>query len=371
MPRDTIDGDGVRLRPVHEDDVDDIVAACADPSTLRFLHNMPDPYTHDDALWWVTVGAPVGWANGGAQYTIVDPLTDRLWGSIGITRVFPERAQGEIGYWVAPWARGRHVATAAARTLTDWAFRHGLARLELLTEWENIASQRVALGAGYQREGVRRSAGKTRGGGRHDLIAWARVVGDPDAPVPRLLPDLPDGRLSDGTVTLRPLAVEDTDALYFLRTLPEVVATTVPGATPDRAAVARICARAEARWLAGERAELALCDAETGEFAGEIALYLQDPLCGQAMIGYSMLPAWRGRGYPVRAVRLLAHWAFDEVGLSRLIAGTDPANHASQRVLEKVGFTREGYQRDRLPTATGGRQDDVLWGLLPRDLSAG
>lgn len=371
LPRDTIDGDGVRLRPVSEDDVDEIVAACADPSTLRFLHNMPDPYTHDDALWWVTVGAPVGWANGGAQCTIVDPLTDRLWGSIGISRVNSERAQGEIGYWVAPWARGRGVATAATRALTDWAFGYGLARLELLTEWENTASQRVALRAGYQWEGVRRSAGRTRGGGRHDLIGWARVAGDPDRPTPRLLPDLPGGRLSDGTVTLRPLTMDDVDTLYELRRLPDVVATTVPAVRPDRANVARICARAEGRWLAGERAEFALCDAATGRFAGEIGVYLQDPLAGQAMVGYSMLPAWRGRGYPVRALRLLARWAFDEVRLARLIAGTHPTNHASQRVLEKVGFAREGYQRERLPAAPGSRQDDVLWGLLPRDLSAG
>ena len=67
------------------------------------------------------------------------------------------------------------------------------------------------------------------------------------------------------------------------------------------------------------------------------------------MIGYSMMPAWRGRGHATRAVRLLAAWAFEHAGIARLVAGTAPWNTASQRVLERAGFQREGYERSRLP----------------------
>ena len=39
-------------------------------------------------------------------------------------------------------------------------------------------------------------------------------------------------------------------------------------------------------------------------------------------------------------------------------------------MLERVGFRREGYQRERLPATAGTRIDDVLYALLPRDLAA-
>ena len=79
-------------------------------------------------------------------------------------RLVPVRQQAEIGYWVAPWARRRGVATAAVRAMSGWAFANaGVVRLELLTDWANVGSQRVALAAGFQREGVRRSAASDRG----------------------------------------------------------------------------------------------------------------------------------------------------------------------------------------------------------------
>ena len=82
------------------------------------------------------------------------------------------------------------------------------------------------------------------------------------------------------------------------------------------------------------------------------------------MIGYSMLPQWRGRGYTARAVRLIARWAFDNTTIARLIAGTQPSNIASQRVLERAGFHREGLLRGRLPGPNGTRVDDVQYALL-------
>ncbi|HEU4425854.1 MAG TPA: GNAT family N-acetyltransferase, partial [Pilimelia sp.] len=115
----------VRLRPFRHSDVDDVAAGCADPLTQRFMPLLPHPYTREDALWWVTVGAPAAAAAGGAGLAIADLQTDRLLGSVGIGRIVPERGQAEIGYWVAPWARRRGVATAAATALANWAFARG------------------------------------------------------------------------------------------------------------------------------------------------------------------------------------------------------------------------------------------------------
>ncbi|WP_370519006.1 GNAT family N-acetyltransferase, partial [Micromonospora sp. AMSO12t] len=179
MTPEVIEADGVRLRQFRPADVADLAAGCGDPVNLRFNPGMPQPYTEADARWWITEGAPAAWATGGAAYAIADRTTDRLVGGAGIGQVVPPRRQAEVGYWVAPWARRRGIASAATRALADAALRHGVDRLELMTHAENPASQRVALAAGFTHEGVRRSAGQLRGGGRTDLLAWVRLADDP------------------------------------------------------------------------------------------------------------------------------------------------------------------------------------------------
>ncbi|MCI4067092.1 GNAT family N-acetyltransferase, partial [Micromonospora sp. R77] len=218
--------------------------------------------------------------------------------------------------------------------------------------------------------GDRRAAGAPQDGVRHDMSVWVRLADDPPGPVARLLPDLPAGRLTDGVVTLRRLAPDDADALYRLHTLPEVVANRVPPAPPTRDWAERRCHLAEHHWLAGRAADLAVLDATTGGFAGGCALFYDEPSTGQAMLGYSLLPEARGRGFASRAVRLVTDWAFD-IGLARLWAGTREENVASRRVLEKAGFRREGLLRGRLPGPDGTRVDSVLHAVLATDRPAG
>ena len=363
-------GPGVRLRGFARRDVDDLVAGYADPVLQRFMPPLPVPFTEAQAREYVSDVAPGMFADGGGLWAIADPVTDRLLGGVGLDKVVLNRGQCEIGYWVGPWARGRGVAVAAVRALAEHAFRTGTARIELLTHRENPASQRVALAAGFRPEGVRRSALPNRDGGRDDLLAYARLAGDEPGPVERLLPDLPGGELTDGVVTLRPLAPGDADFYAELHSLPDVVATSVPPVAPDREDMVRRCAWAQSHWLAGERADMIIVDAATGADAGEIGLYYQEPRTGQAMIGYSMLPAWRGRGFPTRAAQLVSLWAFAETGIARLIAGALPTNLGSQRVLEKAGLRREAYLRSRLPGNDGRRNDDVQFALVAEDLLA-
>jgi len=360
-----IEAGTVTLRDLGDDDVGDITSACNDPMIQRFLP-VPGPYTDADARMFVLEIAPAAWAAGGAEFAVADPDTGRLLGVIGVKPRALSTA--EIGYWVAPWGRGRGVATTAARAASAWAFEQGYGRLELRAEPENAPSQRVAIAAGYAREGILRGGALRRDGSRVDVTRWARPAADPPGPSLRLLPDLPGGELSDGTVTLRPLHAEDVEALYELHELPEVVAAQVPPEQVSRERLARWCARAESDWLVGTRATLTVRDAVTDVLAGEIALFYSEPNTGQAMIGYDLVPAWRGRGYASRAVRLLAAWAFERTGIVRLIAGTAPENVASQRVLESTGFRREGYQRSRLPGLAGTRIDDLLYALLPDEL---
>lgn len=285
---------------------------------------------------------------------IIDEHTGEVLGRIGLEH-------GILTFEVVPAARRRGVATAAVREFSRATLTRR-DRLEMRTAWDNPAAQRVALAAGYTREGVRR--------GDPELIVWSRLAGDPEGPAPRLLPDLPGGELSDGVITLRPLGEQDVDFYTELHNVPDVIATSVPPEPKPAAEIQRRCLRAQAHWLAGNRADLVILDTETGARAGEIDLYYQEPPTGQAMIGYSMLPAYRKRGFASRAAQLLALWAFAETGIARLIAGTLPTNAGSQRVLAKAGFTREAYLRSRLPGPDGTRTDDVQFVLLAGDLLA-
>ncbi|GAB4105828.1 hypothetical protein GCM10028790_48470 [Micromonospora taraxaci] len=363
-----VEAHGVRLRPFRAEDVPDVVDGLADPVSQRFMTGLPSPYTEVDARWWIDAGAPAAWTGGGAAYAVADPATDRLLGTVGLSNPVPARGQAEIGYWVRAAARGRGVATAATRALAEHAFASGTARLELLTDAENGPSQRVALAAGFRYEGSRRSAGSARDGGRHDLLAWVRLAGDPPGPAARLLPDLPDGVLTDQVVALRRLAPGDAELMHRLHSRPEVVANQAPPVPPTREAIERRCRLAESGWLTGEIARLLITDVSSGKPVGSCGLSYTDVAGGEASVGYALLPDWRGRGYATRAVRLLAAWAFGAAGIARLAAGTVPDNIASHRVLERVGFHSEGLQRGRLPGLAGTRLDDLTFALLPTDL---
>ncbi len=377
LSRQVIEAPPVRLRPYRPDDAGDLIAGCNDALTRRFVPVLPSPYTAAEAQWWIERGAPGAFTAGGAAYAIADPATDRLIGGVGFSPVAEVNRRASIGCWVAPWARGRGAATAATVALSARAFEHGLRRMDLLAAPENVAGQRVAITAGYRREGVQRSVVLGRAGGWEDRVVWARIAGDPPGPTSRLLPDLPGGplrgTLSDGVVLLRPLRAKDAPALHVLHQMPDVVAASVPPIAPDIEEIELRCARSGAWWLAGERADLVITDAATGAVTGDIGLYYQGTLAGQAMIGYTLLPAWRGHGYATRAVRLLVRWAMDRAGIGCLIAGTDPGNSGSQRVLERVGFRREGYQRLRnpgRPDPNGSQADYLLYALRPEDLPA-
>jgi len=86
--------------------------------------------------------------------------------------------RGTIGYWLLPESRGRGLATRAVRIVSRWAFDVlGLARLQLLAEPSNVASQRVAERSGFQREGVLRSYAEIDGR-RVDYVMFSRLRGD-------------------------------------------------------------------------------------------------------------------------------------------------------------------------------------------------
>jgi RimJ/RimL family protein N-acetyltransferase len=162
----------VILRPFAEADAPAVARACQDDETARFIPLLPSPYTEADARDYI---ASVADDEGRRARAIVDAASAELLGAIDVR--LGER--GSIGYWVAPWARGRGVATRALVLLARWAVTAaGVERLELTTHPANAASQRVAEKAGFVREGVLRDHLRYRDGGRRDSVMFSLLPRD-------------------------------------------------------------------------------------------------------------------------------------------------------------------------------------------------
>jgi len=96
--------------------------------------------------------------------------------AFGIDR---EGRQLELGYVVAPEARGRGVATRTLELLTQWAFSElDALRIELWISTDNEPSKRVAANVGYRYEGTLRSF-HFKQGIRDDFEVWSRLPSDP------------------------------------------------------------------------------------------------------------------------------------------------------------------------------------------------
>lgn len=87
-----------------------------------------------------------------------------------------------------------------------------------------------------------------------------------------------------------------------------------------------------------------------------------------ASLGYWLDELSQGHGYMGEAASALLHYAFSHLGLQRINAATLPHNHRSRRMLERLGFTEEGFARAYIQI-DGARRDHVLYGLNAADFS--
>ena len=143
----------------------------------NLLDRFPHPYTKRDAERWIelnhaTLSAPLNFA--------IERDGEAI-GGVGVDRRSDVRAgTGEIGYWVAEPFWGRGIATAAARFISDYAFRaFPFVRLQASVFDANPASARVLQKAGYTLEGRLRRA-YTKDGHQGDLLVYARLRDDPE-----------------------------------------------------------------------------------------------------------------------------------------------------------------------------------------------
>jgi precorrin-6A synthase len=165
------------LRPPTDDDLDPLARECVDGDLAAWVH--PPAANEDESARRLLADLQNGWETGTmAAFLAVEG--EALRGLI-VAKVESDPEVAEAAYWVSPAARGRGLATRALRLLSRWAFDEaGVERLWLEIEPGNDASHRVALKAGFLREGVFRAHCRDRRSGvRHDCVIYSLVPGEP------------------------------------------------------------------------------------------------------------------------------------------------------------------------------------------------
>ena len=167
-------------------------------------------------------------------------------------------------------------------------------------------------------------------------------------------------------VVLRWISENDVDGLYDVFSDPQVMRYWSTGPLPDRQAAAKMQREIAEGNVKETMMKWGLALRESDSLIGTTTLFNLNLDNGRAEIGYAMGRAYWGKGYMHEALEALVSHAFEVLQMRRLEADVDPRNAASIRTLERLGFQREGFLRERWHVE-GEIQDALFYGLLRRE----
>jgi [ribosomal protein S5]-alanine N-acetyltransferase len=124
--------------------------------------------------------------------------------------------------------------------------------------------------------------------------------------------------------------------------------------------------RARRRTLRHQKLNLAITQRSTGELIGGVGLELREEAGRRGWLGYWIARPFWHRGYASEAASAVLTLGFERVGLHRVDAAVFEFNPRSMRLLERLGFRREGYRREVL-RRDGRWYDEATFGLLARE----
>ena len=177
---------------------------------------------------------------------------------------------------------------------------------------------------------------------------------------------LPAPTLHTARLRLRPLSDADADALFAMHSSPYVLRYWDAPPWSERARAERFITACQTMAEEGTGTRLAVDRIADGGLIGWCSLTRWNPDYQSASMGYCFGDAAWGHGYATEAARGLLQWAFNSLKLNRVQAETDTRNAASARVLEKLGFVREGMLREDC-VVNGEVSDSWVYGLIRRE----
>ena len=176
--------------------------------------------------------------------------------------------------------------------------------------------------------------------------------------------------LTNGSILVRPYREEDTEALYeAARESIAEVSPWLPWCHPEYSrdeTIAFIRSREEG-WKSKTDYSFGIWDTGVSTYLGGVGLNQINSIHQIANLGYWIRSSAAGQGIATIGARLVARFGFEHLGFQRIEIITAVANKSSQRVAEKVGAIREGFQRKRL-LIHGHSQDALVFSLVAEDI---
>ena len=167
-------------------------------------------------------------------------------------------------------------------------------------------------------------------------------------------------------VSLRSITERDLDSLFDIFSHPEVMRYWSSPPLEDREAAIRLLSDIHDKFQRKLYFQWGVAHRTDDTLIGTSTLFHIESNNHRAEIGYALGRAHWGKGYMQEALTALLGYAFSELNLQRIEADVDPRNNASIRTLERLGFQREGYLRERWKV-NGEVQDALFYGLLRRE----
>jgi RimJ/RimL family protein N-acetyltransferase len=179
------------------------------------------------------------------------------------------------------------------------------------------------------------------------------------------MPALSPIELATPRLKLRWMDERDAAAHYAVFSDPEVARYWSSGPWTSLDQAREHIAAAQAAYADGSGMRLGVELVETGALIGSVSLHHFVDASRRCEIGYALARAHWGGGYVSEALRALLDYGFKALDLNRVEADIDPDNAPSARVLEKLGFRKEGFMPERW-IVQGKPADTVYYGLLRR-----
>ena len=175
------------------------------------------------------------------------------------------------------------------------------------------------------------------------------------------LPTIKTSRLS-----LRSISAADVDDIYEIFSNVEVMRYWSTPPLPSRDAASKLVAEIHEGFKRHELLKWGIALRTDDTLIGSVTIFHPDFTHRRAEIGYALGRAHWGKGYMQEALKAILNYAFTVLTFHRIEADVDPRNTASIHSLERLGFQREGYLRERWQV-NGEIQDAVFYGLLKPD----
>jgi RimJ/RimL family protein N-acetyltransferase len=158
----------LRMRPLSDDDLIDLVTLAGDWEVARWLATMPHPYSQVDGREWIARVQNDHATGRPRRFAIALKETDRLIGGVGLDGSTGDDAgEPALGYWVGQPYWGKGYAREAVAAVIGYGLRTlGMATIRAYTDPRNLASQNVLLRCGLEQVGEIELIRPTRNGAR-------------------------------------------------------------------------------------------------------------------------------------------------------------------------------------------------------------